>query len=49
MIFDFCMAVRLEKFLNVQFEKIVRCNIGYDKEGSLRKDTRYVSPAMVQI
>ena len=39
----------LEKFLDVQFEKAARCNIDYDKEGSPRKDIRYVSPAMVQI
>mgnify|MGYP003239966242 CR=1 FL=1 len=30
-------------------EKAARCNIDYDKEGSPRKDIRYVSPAMVQI
>lgn len=41
--------VGLEKFLDVQFEKAARCNIDYDKEGSPRKDIRYVSPAMVQI
>ena len=26
-----------------------RCNIDYDKDGAPRKDTRYVSPAVVQI
>ena len=35
--------------LDVQFEKAARCNIGYDKDGAPRKDTRYVSPAVVQI
>ena len=42
-------VVGLEKFLDVQFEKAARCNIGYDKDGAPRKDTRYVSPAVVQI
>ena len=42
-------VVGLEKFLDVQFEKAARCNIDYDREGSPRKDIRYVSPAMVQI
>lgn len=42
-------VVGLEKFLDVQFEKAARCNIDYDKDGAPRKDTRYVSPAVVQI
>ena len=42
-------VVGLEKFLDVQFEKAARCNIDYDKNGAPRKDTRYVSPAVVQI
>ena len=37
-------VVGLEKF-----EKAARCNIDYDKDGAPRKDTRYVSPAVVQI
>ena len=42
-------VVGLEKFLDVQFEKAARFNIDYDKDGAPRKDTRYVSPAVVQI
>ena len=42
-------VVGLEKFLDVQFEKAARCNIDYDKDGAPRKDTRYASPAVVQI
>ncbi len=38
-----------EKFLDAQFEKSARCNIDYDREGSPRKDTRYVSPDMTLI
>lgn len=39
----------LEKFLDAQFEKSARCNVNYDKEGAPRKETRYVSPVMVQM
>lgn len=39
--------IGLEKFMDAQFEKSTRCNIDYDKEGSPRKETRYVSPIMV--
>ena len=42
-------VVGLEKFLDLQFEKAARCNIDYDKDGAPRKDTRYVSPVVVQI
>ena len=42
-------VVGLEKFLDVQFEKAAHCNIDYDKDGAPRQDTRYVSPAVVQI
>ena len=41
--------IGLEKFLDAQFEKSARCNVDYDKEGSPRKETRYVSPVMVQM
>ena len=40
-------VVGLEKFMDAQFEKSARCNIDYDKDGAPRKETRYVSPAMV--
>ena len=30
-------------------EKSARCNVDYDKEGTPRKGTRYVSPAVIQI
>ena len=42
-------VVGLEKFLDAQFEKSARCNVDYDKEGTPRKGTRYVSPAVIQI
>ena len=41
--------IGLEKFLDAQFEKSARCNVDYDKEGAPRKETRYVSPVMVQV
>ena len=41
--------VGLEKFIDTQFEKSARCNVDYGKEGTPRKDTRYVSPTMIQI
>lgn len=41
--------IGLEKFMDVQFEKSARCNIADDKAGAPRKDTRYVSPVMIQI
>lgn len=41
--------VGLECYMSVQFEKSARCNIDYDKAGALRKETRYVSPAMTQM
>lgn len=41
--------IGLEKFMDAQFEKSARCNVDYDKEGAPRKDTRYVSPVMIQI
>lgn len=39
----------IEKFMDAQFEKSARCNVDYDKEGTPRKDTRYVSPTMIQV
>lgn len=45
----YIVIIGLEKFMDAQFEKSSRCNVDYDKEGTLRKDTRYVSPAMIQI
>ena len=41
--------VGFESFTDVQFEKSARCNVDYDKAGSPRKLTRYVSPLMLQI
>ena len=41
--------IGLEKFLDTQFEKSARCNVDYDTEGTPRKDTRYVSPVMIQV
>ena len=41
--------VGLESYMSVQFKKSVRCNVDYDKAGALRKDTRYVFPAMPQM
>ena len=39
----------MEKFMDAQFEKSACCNVDYDKEGTSRKGTRYVSPAVIQI
>ena len=41
--------VGLESYMSVQFEKATRCNIDYDKAGTPRKETRYVSPVMTRI
>ena len=41
--------IGLEKFMDAQFEKSARCNVDYDKAGTPRKDTRYVSPVMIQV
>ena len=41
--------VGLECYLSVQFEKSARCNIDYDKAGTPRKETRYVSPTMTHM
>lgn len=41
--------VGLKSYMNVQYEKVARCNIDYDKAGTPRKETRYVSPAMIQM
>ena len=41
--------IGFESFTDVQFEKSSRCNIDYDKAGSPRRSTRYVSPSMLQI
>ncbi len=38
--------IGLEKFTDAQFEKSVRCNIDYDKKGTPRRETRYVSPTI---
>lgn len=40
--------VGFESYASVQFEKTSRCNIDYDKAGTPRKETRYVSPEMLQ-
>lgn len=45
-----CIAiVGFEFFTAVQFEKSARCNVDYDKTGSPRRSTRYISPSMLQI
>ena len=41
--------VGFESFADVQFEKSSRCNVDYDKAGTPRRTTRYVSPSMLQI
>lgn len=41
--------IGLEKFMDAQFEKSARCNIDYNKKGTPRKETRYVSPTMAQM
>ena len=41
--------VGFESFTDVQFEKSARCNVDYDKAGSPRRSTRYISPSMLQI
>ena len=42
-------VVGFEPFTDVQFEKAARCNIDYDKAGTPRKKTRYVSSVMIQM
>lgn len=42
-------VIGMEKFMDAQFEKSARCNVDYDKEGTPREGTRYVSPAVIQI
>jgi len=41
--------VGFKAFTDVQFEKVSRCNIDYDKANTPRKSTRYVSPAALQM
>lgn len=41
-------VVGLESYMSVQFERYARCNVDYDKEGTPRKETRYVSPSVIQ-
>lgn len=41
--------VGFDVFTDVQFEKSARCNVDYDKVGTPRKETRYVSPIMPQL
>jgi len=38
-----------EKFIDAQFEKSGRCNVDYDRKGAPRKETRYISPVMIQM
>ena len=42
-------VVCFESFTEAQFEKSARCNVDYDKVGSPRRSTRYISPSMLQI
>ena len=44
----YIVIVGFESFVTGQFEKASRCNVDYDKTGTPRKSTRYVSPAMSQ-
>ena len=44
----YAAIIGLKKFLDVQFEKVARCNIDYDKAGLPRKSTRYVLHIMPQ-
>lgn len=43
----YILIVDFESFTSVQFEKANRCNVNYDMAGAPRKETRYVSPAML--
>lgn len=45
----YIVIVGFESFASVQFEKANRCSIDYDKTGTPRKETRYVSPTMPQM
>lgn len=42
----YIVIVGLKAFTDVQFEKSARCNVDYEKVGTPRKATRYVSPVM---
>lgn len=42
----YIVIVGFESFASVQFEKVNRCNVDYDKAGAPRKGTRYISPVM---
>ena len=48
MMVSFFPAIIMSR-MDAQFEKSARCNVDYDKEGTPRKGTRYVSPAVIQI
>ena len=39
--------VGFESFTDAQFEKSSRCNVDYDKVGSPRRSTRYISASML--
>ena len=41
--------VGFESYASAQYEKANRCNVDYEKAGTSRKETRYVSPAMSQM
>ena len=45
----YIVIVDFESFASVQFEKTNRCNVDYDKAGTPRKETRYVSPETPQM
>lgn len=42
-------VIGLEKFMDVQFEKSAHYNIDYAREGTPRKDARYVSPDIIRV
>lgn len=45
----YIVIVGFESYASVQCKKANSCNVDYDKAGTPRKETRYVSPAMPQM
>lgn len=43
----YTLIVGLDTFTDVQYEKMNRSNIDYEKAGNPRKTTRYVSPELI--
>ncbi len=44
----YIVIVGMEMYMDVQFEKAVRCNIDYDEVYTPRKSSRYVSLSVIQ-